>query len=224
MTQSASSKCASKFKLITSSIVLALLASASSVATGCRTAQSLQADVAVNAPATGVVRSVLVGDGAAIEKDAAIIEIAVASEPAGDQASNKEKDKTGQQTAAATVARNNVVAAEGDANRTLVELQRIEPLVKRGLASQAELDKARAQNQDAQARLERARERAKSIEQQRVEQQRVEQQRSEASTPGTRGEEIVAVRAPIAGKIHQINVQAGQQVTAGQTLARVAGS
>lgn len=220
MSQRASSKCASRFKLITSSVVLALLASASSVATACRSAQSPQADVAVNAPATGVVRSVLVGDGAAIEKDAAIIEIAVASEPARDQAGDQQKDKTAQQTSAASVAaRNDVVAAEGDANRTLVELQRIEPLVKRGLASQAELDKARAQNQDAQARLERARERAKSVEQQRV-----EQQRSEPSAPGAPNEEVVAVRAPIAGKVHQINVQAGQQVTAGQMLARVSGS
>jgi multidrug resistance efflux pump len=214
MSQRASWKSASRFKLVTSSVVMALLASAGSVATACRSAQNPQGDVAVNSPAAGVVRSVLVGDGAAIEKDAAIVEIAVASEPAADQATNK--DKTAQQTSAATVARNNVVAAESDANRTLVELQRIEPLVKRGLASQAELDKARAQNQDAQARLERARERAKSIEQQRI-----EQQRSEPSAPN---EEIVAVRAPIAGKIHQITVQAGQQVTAGQTLARVTGS
>jgi multidrug resistance efflux pump len=220
MSQRASSKFASRFKLIISSVMLALLASASSVATACRSSQSPQADVAVNAPATGVVRSVLVGDGAAIEKDAAIIEIAVASQPAGDQASSQQKDKTAQQTSAASVAaRNNVVAAEGEANRTLVELQRTEPLVKRGLASQAELDKARAQSQDAQARLERARERAKSVEQQRV-----EQQRGEPSAPGAPNEEIVAVRAPIAGKIHQINVQAGQQVTAGQTLARVSGS
>ena len=219
MSQRASSKFASRFKLITSSVMLALLAGVSSVATACRSAQGPQGDVAVNAPATGVVRSVLVGDGAAIEKDAAIIEIAVASQPAGDQASSQQKDKTAQQTSAASVAaRNNVVAAEGEANRTLVELQRIEPLVKRGLASQAELDKARSQSQDAQARLERARERAKSV------QQRVEQQRSEPSPPGTPNEEIVAVRAPIAGKIHQINVQAGQQVTAGQTLARVSGS
>lgn len=219
MSRRASSKCASRFKLITSSVVLALLAGASFVATACRSAQSPQADVAVNAPATGIVRSVLVGDGSAIEKDAAIIEIAVASQPAGDQASNKQKDKTVQQTAAATAARKNVAAAEGEANRTLVELQRIEPLVKRGLASRAELDKARAQNQDAQARLERARERANSVEQQRVAQQHGEQ-----SPSGTPGEEIVAVRAPISGKIHQINVQAGQQVTAGQTLARVSGS
>ncbi len=215
MSQRASSKCPSRFKLITSSIVLALLASVSSVASACRSSQSPQGDVAVNAPATGVVRSVLVGEGAAIEKDAAIIEIAVASEPSGGQAGNHQEDKkTVQQTSAARVARNDVVAAEGDANRTLVELQRIEPLVKRGLASQAELDKARAQYQDAQARLERARERVKSVE----------QQRGEPSGPGTPNEEIVAVRAPIAGKIHQINVQAGQLVTAGQTLARVSGS
>lgn len=213
MSQRASWNCASGFKLISSSIVLAVLASVSSVATACRSAQSPQGDVAVNAPATGVVRSVLVGDGAAIEKDAAIIEIAVASEPSGEQPTSQQKDKS-VQSSAASVARNNLVAAEGDANRTLVELQRIEPLVKRGLASQAELDKARAQNQDAQARLERARERAKSAEQQRV----------EPSGSDTPKEEIVAVRAPIAGKILQINVQAGQQVTAGQTLARVAGS
>lgn len=214
MRQRTSSKCASGFKLITSSIVLAVLASVSSVATACRSTQSPQSDVAVNAPATGVVRSVLVGDGASIEKDAPIIEIAVASEPSGEQASNQVKDKTVQQTAEASVARNNVVAAEADANRALVELQRIEPLVKRGLASQAELDKARAQNQDAQARLERARARAKSSE----------QPRGEPSVSGRPTEEIVAVRAPISGKIHQINVQAGQQVTAGQMLVKVSGS
>jgi multidrug resistance efflux pump len=221
MSQRASSKCASGVKLITSSIVLAVLASVSSVATACRSSQSppqsSQADVAVNSPATGVVRSILVGDGASVEKDAAIIEIAVASEPSGEQATSQQKDKTVQQMAAASVARNNVVASEADANRALVELQRIEPLVKRGLASQAELDKARAQNQDAQARLERARERAKSAEQAGGEP-------SGSGRPAKDAEEIVAVRAPIAGKIHQINVQAGQQVTAGQTLAKVSGS
>jgi multidrug resistance efflux pump len=204
------SRRASGFKLIRLSIVLATLAIVSSLATACRSSQSPQADIAVNAPATGVVRSVLVAEGAAIQKDAAIIEIAVSSEQAGEQV-NQQKDKDAQQARAESAARTNVVAAEADANRTLVELRRIEPLVKRGLASQAELNKARAQNQDAQARLQRAREQEKSAG----------QQRDERSAPGGLNEEIVAVRAPTAGKIHQIKVQAGQQVTAGQTLATV---
>jgi multidrug resistance efflux pump len=202
-------------KLISSTIALVAFSLLGSFAAACRSTQSLQGDIAVNAPATGVVRSVLVADGASIEKDAAIIEIAVSYEQAGEQpgeqTNNQQRDKEAQRTREAIVARNDVVAAEADANRASLDLQRIEPLVKRGLASQAELDKARAQNQDAQARLQRARERAKSAE----------QQRNKAQTASGSNDKIISVRAPTAGKIHQISVQAGQQVTAGQTLARV---
>jgi multidrug resistance efflux pump len=205
------SRRASGLKLISSSIALAAFVIASYFAVACRSSQSPRGDIAVNAPANGVVRSVLVGDGAAIEKDAAIIEIAVSSDQAGEQLNNRQKDKDAQRARAESAARSDVVAAEAEANRTAVELRRIEPLVKRGLASQAELDKARAQNQDAQARLQRARERANSAE----------QQRNESSAPGGPNVEIVAVRSPTAGKVHQIRVQAGQQVTAGQTLASV---
>jgi len=205
------SRRASGLKLISSSMVLAAFAIVSALAMACRSSQSPQADIAVNAPANGVVRSVLVGDGAAIEKDAAIIEIAISSDQAGEQLSNEQKDKDAQRARVESAARSDVVAAEADANRTSVEVRRIEPLVKRGLASQSELDRARAQNQDAQARLQRARERVN----------RVEQQRKESSVPGGPNEEIVAVRSPTAGKVHQIRVQAGQQVTAGQTLASV---
>ena len=134
-----------------------------------------------------------------------------AREQPSEQTNNQQRDKEAQRTREAIVARNEVAPAEADANRASVELQRIEPLVKRGLASQAELDKARAQNQDAQARLQRARERAKSAV----------QQRNEAQTAAGSNEQIVSVRAPTAGKIHQISVQAGQQVTAGQMLAKV---
>jgi len=205
------SRRASGLKLISSSMVLAAFAIVSALAMACRSSQSPQADIAVNAPANGVVRSVLVGDGAAIEKDAAIIEIAISSDQAGEELSNEQKDKDAQRARVESAARSDAVAAEADANRTSVELRRIEPLVKRGLASQSELDKERVQNQDAQARLQRARERVNSVE----------QQRKESSVPGGPNEEIVAVRSPTAGKVHQIRVQAGQQVTAGQTLASV---
>lgn len=200
---------ASGLRLVSSTITLAVL---SIVAGGCRSSQNTQGDIAVNAPATGVVRSILVGVGAPVEKDAAIIEIAVSTDHASEQANTQQqKEREAQQTRVAIAARNDVVAAEADANRTTAELQRIQPLVKRGLASQAELDKARAQDQDAQARLERARGREKSAQ----------QQRNDAQISGALNEEIVAVRAPTAGKIHQISVQAGQQVTAGETLAKV---
>jgi multidrug efflux pump subunit AcrA (membrane-fusion protein) len=185
--------------VVSSSIALLAVAIAVLLVTGCHSSETPKSDIVVNAPASGVVRSILVGDGASIEKDAAIIEIAVTSQPTSPQKDHSDK--------AAIAARNDVVASEAEANRTRAELQRIEPLVKRGLASQAELDKARTQDQDAQARLARARDRVKAAEQQPNE------------STAVRNEEVVAVRAPAAGKVREINVLAGQQVTAGQALA-----
>lgn len=188
-------------------IVLAAITITLFLAMACQSSKSPTGDIVINAPANGVVRSVLVGDGAAIEKDGVIIEIAITPQTTSEQKNQPDKDAK-----LAIAARNDVVAAEADANRTLTELQRIEPLLKRGLASQAELDKARAQDQDAQDRLKRARDRVKSAEQQRT-----------APQPGLTtqvpNEEIVAIRAPAAGKVRQVNVLAGQQVTAGQPLA-----
>ena len=185
--------------IVSLSITLSAVAVIVVLVTGCHSSEPPKSDIVVNAPASGVVRSILVGDGASIEKDAAIIEIAVTS-----QTTSQQKDQSDK---AATAARNDVAAAEVEANRTRAELQRIQPLVKRGLASQAELEKARTQDQDAQARLTRARDRVKAADQERVD------------STDVRNEEIVAVRAPAAGKVHEINVLAGQQVSAGQALA-----
>lgn len=196
-----------KLTPVGSAIVLTALAITLGLATACRSSVSPTGDIVINAPANGVVRSVLVSDGAVIEKDAPMIEIAVTSQTASDQ-----KNQSSNDAKLAIAARNDVASAEAEANRSLTELRRIEPLVKRGLASQAELDKARAQDQDAQDRLKRARERVKNVEQQRNEPQ-----------PGLSNkgpiEEIIAIRAPAAGKVRQINVAAGQQVTAGQPVA-----
>lgn len=188
---------------VSSSIVAAAIVITLSLVTACRSSENPKADIVINAPASGVVRSVLVVDGASIDKDAAIIEIVVAS-----QTTAQQKDQSDKAAQAAIAASKDVVSAEAEANRTLGDLNRIEPLVKRGLASQAELDKARAQDQDAQARLKRARDRVESARQQRNE-------------PPLTNEEIVAVRAPSAGKIREIGVIAGQQVTAGQPLAKL---
>ena len=174
------------------------------LATACRTAPTEQSStVVVNAPADGVVRRLLVGEGAAVDKDAAIIELAVPTEqPVASQPSSANAEQARAQRAAET----DLASAEGEANRTAGELRRIEPLVKRGLASQLELDKARAQSQDAKERLRLARERARTAEENR-------------DQPATANEQVIAVRVPAAGTIRALNVQAGQIVRIGQPLA-----
>ena len=159
----------------------------------------------LNAPVTGVVRRVLVNEGASVDKDTAIIEIGAAKEqPNASENANRNSD----QARAARAAQTDLAAAEAEANRASAELRRIEPLVKRGFASQAELDKARAQAQDSQERLKLARERANNPDANR--------NQAPAVAPT---EEIVSVRVPAAGTVKAISVHAGQTVTIGQPLA-----
>jgi multidrug efflux pump subunit AcrA (membrane-fusion protein) len=187
-------------------VFLTLTVFAVTLATACRTTPNEQSStVVVNAPTDGVVRRVLVGEGATVDKDAAIIELAVQSEqPVASQPSNGKAE----QTRALRAAETDLASAEGEANRTAGELRRIEPLVKRGLASQAELDKARAQSQDAQERLRLARERARKAQENR-----------DQPPPTNANEQVIAVRVPAAGTIRALNVQAGQLVKIGQPLA-----
>lgn len=182
-------------------VVLAMLVTAACS----RSATEQNRDVAVNAPASGVVRRILVSEGAAVEKDAAIIEIAL--EPERARAAQPNDTNTNQAERAAKM---NLASAEGEANRTTAELRRIEPLVKRGLASRAELDKARAQALDARERLELAREKAHSAA----------ADRNQPASIAVK-EEIVTVRVPVAGTVRVLNVQAGQKLVAGQPVATV---
>jgi len=184
-------------------IVIAL---AIPLAIACRssTVTEKSGNIILNAPVTGVVRRVLVNEGASVEKDTAIIEIGAAKEQPASQTANANSD----QARAARAAQNDLTAAEAEANRASTELRRIEPLVKRGLASQAELDKARAQAQDSQERLKLAREKVNNPDANR------NQTPAVAST-----EEIVSVRVPAAGTVKAISVHAGQAVTIGQPLA-----
>ena len=199
------------FALRSQLMVLAAIALSTPLATACRTSVNQPTgNIILNAPVTGVVRRVLVVEGGSVDKDAVIIEIGVQPEQAGaSQSGNTNSD----QARAVRAAQTSLASAEGEANRTSAELRRIEPLVKRGLASQAELDKARAQSQDAQERLKLARERAKDPDLNR------NQPPAIAST-----EEIVPVRAPAAGTIRAIGVHAGERVTLGQQLAMLVSS
>ncbi len=118
------------------------------------------------------------------------------------------RDTNADQARAVRAAQTALAAAESEASRTEGDWRRIEPLVKRGLASQAELDKARAQSQDAQERLRLAREKAKDAEARRDQ---------TSSTPAN--EEIIAVRVPAAGIVQTLSVRAGQMVANGQPIA-----
>ena len=103
-----------------------------------------------------------------------------------------------------------MASSEAEANRAAADLQRIEPLVRNGLASKAEMEKARTQSLDAQERLRIAREKAHSLE--------VNRKQEAAIVP----EQIVTVRVPSAGTVRAFNVEAGQKVVTGQPLATMA--
>jgi multidrug resistance efflux pump len=117
------------------------------------------------------------------------------------------------ETQAVQAAQTALASAEGEASRTSADVRRIEPLIKKGLASQAKLDKARALSQDAQDRLLRARGKAKDAE------AKLNQPAATVTT-----EEIVAVRAPAAGVVQTLSVHAGQRVAMGQPVATVISS
>jgi multidrug resistance efflux pump len=192
--------------VIRRSILLLVIVFTYLLAAACRTSVTEQnRDVVVSSPASGVVRRVLVDEGASVEKDAAIIEIAV--QP-GQARASQTGNTNAEQALAARAAETNLASAEGEANRTAAELRRIEPLVKRGLASKAELDKARAQSLDAQERLRLAREKAHNAEANR--------NQPPSIAPS---EEIVTVRAPAAGAVRTFSIHAGEQVITGQPLA-----
>lgn len=190
-------------------VVLATMLFAALPATACHTSPDPQSSsIVVSAPANGIVRRVLVDEGATVDKDAAIIEIALQPEqPVAPQTSSAKAE----QARAVRAAETDLASAEGEANRTAGELRRIEPLVKRGLASQAELDKARAQSQDAQERLRLAREKVRTAEENR-----------KAAPPPAAVEQVIAVRVPVSGTVSALSVHAGEVVKTGQQLATLA--
>jgi len=171
--------------------------------TACRSRESEPSrSVVVNAPVDGIVRRVVVDPNAAVDKDAAMIEIAV--QPAHSAASPRDDAASRAQYASAQT---DLASAEGEANRIAADVRRIEPLVKRGLASQAELDKARSQSLDAQERLRLARVKANTATADR-----------NRTASIAANEEILVVRAPSAGTVQAVNVHAGEAVVSGQPI------
>jgi multidrug efflux pump subunit AcrA (membrane-fusion protein) len=171
----------------------------------CRhSAPQQEQSIVINAPATGVVRTVLVEEGEGVDKDAVILQIAVPAErEVSPPANNKEQERE------ANAARLALVAAQDMASHTSSDVARIEPLVKSGLASQQELDKARMQAQNAQEQLRIAREKLDIAESKRNQ-----------TTPDASKEEILSVRAPAKGNV-ELSVQSGQRVSIGEAVAKV---
>ena len=192
-------------RIISKRLLVLLSASALMIpfTTGCHSRMSEESkNLTVNAPVDGIVRRVIVDPDAAVDKDGAIIEIAVQPAYATPDAS-----KVRVEEARVAHARADLAAAAGEMNRIVAELPPIERLARRGLASQAELDKARSQAMDAQERVRVASEKAKNAE----------TRRDQASSPAA-AEQIIVVRAPAAGTVQAVNVHAGQVVVTGQPL------
>ncbi|HKP87038.1 MAG TPA: hypothetical protein VJZ26_13125 [Blastocatellia bacterium] len=173
--------------------------------------------VVVNATATGVVRRVLVSEGAPVGENAVIVEIATRPEtPAAPEAGAD--DSQARARAASATAQKDIQAVEAEVQRAAVEVQRVQQLVASGSASQAELDAARAQYQHAQEKLQRAKDAAQSAQRSLI----LQQGRAQPQPPAKPSEQITAVRVPSSGVVRVISVRAGDRVTAGQPIATVA--
>jgi multidrug resistance efflux pump len=167
--------------------------------------------VIVKATAAGEVRRVLVSEGAAVNEGAPVIEIAVKVDAPADEQNKAEGQE--QARAALDAAQREIADAEAEVSRTSVEVQRVESLVRAGAAPQAQLDAARAQYQQAQERVERVRDSARSA------QTGIVSRQENRSSTTMQGERIIGVPAPASGTIRVISARVGQRVTAGQAIA-----
>lgn len=167
----------------------------------------------VNAPASGKVGRVLVSEGSEIAANAGIVEIVVASNA---PASTGDNPLEGARQDSQTV-QTEIKAAEAELERASVEVERVAPMVASNGAPSAQLDAARAQYQTAQDKLDAARKRGQSSQANLA----IRQGGAFPATE-TAKENVVAVRAPVAGNVRVISASVGQIVKAGQPIATIA--
>ncbi len=186
-------------------------------ATACRSndkGASTSGLVVVKAPATGQVRRVLASEGSSVNEGAVLVEIAVESSSGAARPDSGDDGTLAR--AALETARKQISEAEADVNRAAVEARRIEPLVQSRAAPQSQLDAARAQYQQAQERLDRLRQTARSAQNQIVSSEGRKLSAAPAPT-----EKIVEVRVPVSGTVRVLRARAGQEIIAGQPVATV---
>lgn len=203
---------------------LALLAVCASAS--CRSGSGANDNVAegivvVNAPAAGVVKRVLVGEGVQVQQGAGIVEIAVATPQQQAAQTQPTQDPVARAAQNYGAAQNSIEAARTEVVRAEVEVRRLEPLVAAGQASQGELDGARAVYDRAQQRFQSAQNAAQSAQSGLIaaRQQQMNGTTSAPSTSATPAEQTVYARATSAGRVAVINVRVGERVTEGQPLA-----
>jgi multidrug resistance efflux pump len=172
--------------------------------------------VVVSAPAAGVVKRVLVGEGVKVARGAGIVEItlpAPASAPAPQGESPQARAARTYQSANAEID-----AARAEVVKHEAEVQRLTPLVASGQASQGELDGERALYERAQQRLQRAQSAARDAQTGLVVAQQPGASR-QTNMQATPREQLVTANASSGGVVTVISVRPGDRVTQGQPVA-----
>ena len=205
------------FKFLLTFILVSTLAGAA-----CRSSGSGDNDssgiVVVSAPASGVVKRVLVGEGVKVARGAGIVEIALPA-PAPEPAPRGESP---QQRAARTYQSANaeIDAARAEVVRHEAEVQRLTPLVASGQASQGELDGERSLYERAQQRLQRAQSAQRDAQTGLVvAQQPSANPQTNVQAPPPPREQLVTANTSSAGVVTVISVRPGERVTQGQPVA-----
>lgn len=172
--------------------------------------------IVVNAPAAGIVRRVLVSEGAEVNEGAGVVEIVVPQAPQAPQTGPTD-DPVARAARNVGTAQGEIEAARAEVVRAEVEVNRLQPLVASGQASQGELDGARAVYERAQQRFQRAQSAAQSAQSGLIAARQSPQ--NLPATTATPAEQVVVARATSAGRLSVLNVRVGEHVTAGQPLA-----
>lgn len=211
-------------RTFTNKAILALLSFLLiAAATACRSSStndpgSASGIIVVNAPATGVVRRVLVAEGVQVQAGAHIVEIAVMNE-------TQTVAPTPGESAESVAVRNlksagtEIEAARSEVVRHEAEVSRLTPLVASGEASQAQLDGERALYERAQQRLQKAQESERNAQSGLIAaRQPGVRQPGAGQAPERPREQIIAAQTSSAGIVRVINARVGQRVSAGQAL------
>jgi multidrug resistance efflux pump len=204
------------FKLLLALALVPALAGAACRSTGADENDS-SGIVVVSAPAAGVVKRVLVGEGVRVASGAGIVEIALPAAASAPEA----QGETPQQRAARSYqsANSEVDAARAEVVRHEAEVQRLTPLVAAGQASQGELDGERSLYERAQQRLQRAQTGARDAQTGLVVAQQPSASSRQTNTQPAPREQLVTANTSSAGVVTVVSVRPGERVTQGQPVA-----
>ncbi len=173
--------------------------------------------VVVSAPSAGVVKRVLVSEGAKVASGAGIVEIALPAPASAPEAPGESPQARAARTYQSANAE--IDAARAEVVRHEAEVQRLTPLVAAGQASQGELDGERALYERAQQRLQRAQTAARDAQTGLVvAQQPGATSRQMNASPSPR-EQLVNANTTSGGIVTVISVRPGDRVTQGQPVA-----